>query len=106
MEFFISINQGGQAMMQVWKYPVKAGRFEHQMPEGAKALSVHMQGGQAMMWVLVDDDEGPASFRFITLGTGHPIDLPANELSFIGAFSPEPGFVFHLFRIVQDEGKQ
>ena len=59
----------------VYKYQLGAGPTVIDMPRGAKALHVAMQGGALMLWALVDLDEPKESRTFDVYGTGNATPL-------------------------------
>ncbi|GAH63526.1 unnamed protein product [marine sediment metagenome] len=83
--------------MRIWKWPLQTeGAFELEMPLGATALTVQMQGEQACLWALVEEGRPKEIRRFRMYGTGHPILCPPG--AYVGTFQLLGGaFVGHLF---------
>jgi len=83
---------------RIYKYPVKPGKFEIELPRGARVLSVATQKNDAVMWVLLDPNERVMEKRrFATIGTGHDADV-VSGWNFVGTFQLDDGaLVFHLF---------
>lgn len=84
--------------MRIWKYTLKfADTQSVLMPEGAKPLSVQVQGEAPQLWALVDEKKPLAARTFATYGTGHPLpnDAPG---SYVGTYQMHDGaLVFHVF---------
>lgn len=85
--------------MEVWKYEIGADVGAVSMPEGAKPLSVAMQGDAVCMWALLDPDQPLCDRHFAVYGTGWK--MPDDPGRFIGTFQPNIGLVFHLFETSQ-----
>ena len=85
-------------MPTIYKYPLNMDDvIKVQMPEGAKVLTVQMQGGSPYIWAGVDPDAPKVERRFRMYGTGHPID-PNLSLEYINTFQMHGGaLIFHLF---------
>lgn len=74
------------------------GRFSHGIPEGAKILTLAVQGdaGEPQMWVLVDQHAPTESRTFHCYGTGW--DISDEGIEYVGTFLTEGGsLVFHVF---------
>lgn len=87
----------------IWRYAVKLGRFEYEMPEGSVPISVDVQsmnltGQVASMWVMVTDHDAPMERRrFQTVTTGADVPEPSE---YIGTFVAEDGWhVGHVFEL-------
>lgn len=88
----------GEKTMTIYKYdvPVK-GEATVDMPEGARVLSVGLQGSSPKIWALVDPRAPMRPRRFAWRGTGHPATDVADE-RFIGTVHLLEGeVVAHLF---------
>ncbi len=92
----------------VWRYPVRPGTFDLQMPGRANVLSVQVQDGAPVMWSLVEVDMPTRRRRFALLATGDtfesddlaPASVAANGVpSFVGTLQMPDGLVFHLFEM-------
>jgi len=92
----------------IWKYdvpssPSKAelggGRFDRQMPVGAKIVYFDKQHDVPHIWVLLDPDTPERERRnFLIVGTGGKI--PDSTL-YIGSWQMSKGYlVFHLFECI------
>jgi hypothetical protein len=91
-------------MLTVYKYPFSiADDFKMSFPKGVRLLCVQTQQEKPCLWALVDPDVEPTVVvKFHLAGTGHPIDIPAQNLSYFDTFQMYDGsLVFHLF-IVND----
>lgn len=85
----------------IWKFPLSFAAAT-ELPPGAEPISVQMQGGNPMLWALVEPEIARQSFgeakRIHVAGTGH--DLPDNIGRFIDTFQMEGGsLVFHVFEL-------
>jgi hypothetical protein len=90
-------------MLFVYEYSVPVGdTVSIWLPDGAKLLHFGVQNGGFVLWALVDPDRETIERRFRFSGTGHPIDVPADKLSFIGTTITTGGgaLAFHLFEIL------
>jgi hypothetical protein len=83
-------------MKSIWKFPVEVTDEQSvEMPIGAQALSVQVQGGQVCLWALVDIKAETEERLVQIFGTGHPV---ANEGTFVETFQMQGGaLVFHAF---------
>ena len=84
-------------MKSVWKYLFKPNDIiVLSMPEGAKPLSVQVQGSLLCLWAIVDTTKEKTPRTFRVFGTGHPIDDDA--LAFVGTVQMYDGkLVWHVF---------
>lgn len=85
--------------MIIYKYPLRPGTFEIEMPEGARILSVAVQDDKPMMWALVDPSAPLSKHGLMVVGTGHNMEgLDVRNWRFVGTFQLDGGsLVFHLF---------
>lgn len=70
------------------------------MPKGAEILTVQVQDGRPVIWVLVAPSKGRAKEeRMIeTFGTGNPIESENIERRYIGTYQMMGGsLIFHVF---------
>lgn len=67
------------------------------LPEHASILTIQVQGGEAMLWALVDPKAEKFSRHFRTVPTGAPLedDFDINHL-YISSFQLD-GMTFHVF---------
>jgi hypothetical protein len=81
-----------------------------EMPRGWKFLSLQVQGGDPMMWVLVDPRQPLARFKFLLARTGDPIER-SESLAYLGSFQvvgsygmikTSESITFHLFLFPED----
>lgn len=87
-------------MKTIWKYSVEHGISTLEMPEGARILSVHNQGGKPVMWALVDPDAPTVQRKFLLAGTGHGVSEDPTDLVFLGTVLIMDGcVVWHIFEI-------
>ena len=85
-------------MRAIWKYEVRTDCFEHEMPMGAKILTVQLQQGKAQLWALVDPMAAKVTRRFATVGTGHSHEDTIDDAAYVGTFQMHGGtLVIHLF---------
>lgn len=95
-------------MKKIFKYPLEIeyeqglakwnSLMEITMPQGAKTLSVGLQGGKAMMWALVDPN-APADKRSVAIvATGEDVPSWLSD-KFIGTliFGVRGDIVLHVF---------
>jgi len=84
--------------MTIWKFDVPVqDELTVPMPDGAKVLTVQMQGGQPCVWALVDPDRPVRGRQFAWRGTGHETDSLA-PLMYVGTVQMMNGsLIFHLF---------
>lgn len=90
-------------MRVVYKYPIPVeDAFEIGLPQGARVLSVQVQGSTPCLWALVDPSRPKEARRFRLASTGHPVEESEN-LSFVDTFQLRGGsLVFHVFEYVED----
>jgi hypothetical protein len=85
-------------MQTVWKYMLQSSS-ELDLPKEAQILSVHEQGDNVCMWVLVDSEAEKEKRKFVVFGTGH--EIPDHPMKFIGTVHIRNGaLVFHIFEII------
>lgn len=86
-------------MLTVYKYAVKPGKNEIELPEGAELLCIAPQGQGVFLWARVDT-AAPRAVRVIYFhGTGHAIE--AKNPVYIGtAFNVDGWMVWHAFEEV------
>lgn len=83
-------------MNAIWKYTLNGPRVTLEMPQGAKILSLQVQGNVPQIWALVDTGQWKVSRTFRALPTGAEFD--AAGLTYIGTFQINSGaLVFHIF---------
>lgn len=86
-------------MYTIYKYDVEPG-MRLSLPATATVLTVQMQFGKPVMWVLLDPDEPECRLRtFVAYGTGHEITEAVGHEGYIGTFQTPGGLVFHLFEV-------
>lgn len=82
-------------MRTIWKFTLTPD-CTIEMPAGAKILAIQEQWGMPQMWALVDPAAYPEKRRFLTYGTGYPIN--ENVGGHVGTFQLNGGaLVFHVF---------
>lgn len=80
----------------VWKYPItELVLQEHEMPKGARILTVQRQGEQPCVWAEVDTEAEKATRLLKVVGTGRPEAGDGGQ--YIGTWQDDLGFVWHLF---------
>lgn len=84
-------------MMKIWKFPLKIGRTEVKMSEGAKVLDVQLQNGKLIAWVTADWDRPRVTRKFQMVGTGH--EVPEGAIATVQGevFGP---YTWHIFEVV------
>ena len=84
--------------MEVWKFSLQiGGRVFRAMPDGARPLSVQLQGDTLCLWCLVDPKAQPTMRQFTVVGTGHYIGT--EQLHHIGTVL-DGVFVWHAFEVL------
>ncbi len=85
-------------MNTIYKYPVIIGNFELDLPKDAEVLTIQVQHGEPVMWVLQNTYKSMLTRRFTVCGTGHEVELLPPSFKYIGTFQLKDGyFVGHLF---------
>ena len=92
-------------MKTVWKFPLNInGQSAFDIPIGAKILSIGAQGGELVLWALVDPEaQVKENRRFISLLTGQLYaDIDINMIligtvQFDDDAMPNGKFVVHVF---------
>lgn len=83
----------------VWKIGLDVGKAQRVvLTKGARILSVHLQRGEAYVWVMLDPEATKEIAIVEAYGTGHRIAAP-DGLVYIGSTFDESGspLVFHFF---------
>ena len=84
-------------MITIFKYELKiTDEQKIDIPEGAKILSVQMQGDTPCLWAMVNTKNKLESRSIAIIGTGNPCWCP--EWDFVGTIQ-ERVFVWHVFAI-------
>lgn len=88
--------------MRIWKFELAVTDQQTlMMPEGAKLLSVQMQGDACCLWALCDEEMAPEPRHIAIYGTGNP--LPDQPGKYIATFQMHGGaLVFHAFEAVDE----
>lgn len=87
---------------RIWKYDLNInGLTTLRMPDGAKPLTVQMQGIVPCLWAMVDPDYEATERVFDFVGTGHAIPETL-ETDYIGTIQQGP-FVWHLLELKPSE---
>lgn len=79
--------------MIIYKYPLKLGVTELQVPYSCKVLSVQMQGDTPTLWAMVDPEGLPRSLKVHCIGTGQ--EVPKHTFH-IGTVQ-DGAYVWHFF---------
>ena len=85
----------------IWKYPLQFKETTRlNMPEGARPLTVQMQGAVPTLWAVVDSDNTTLEVRqFHLAGIGHPLRaIDPLHTPYLGTFQAQ-GLVFHVFEV-------
>jgi len=92
-------------MKSIWKFPLKITDMQEvRMPEGAKILTVQIQGETPTLWAEVDTDGVPEERLIEIVGTGNPmaydmgnvLALEVVERNYIATIQ-ERVFVWHIY---------
>lgn len=85
----------------IWKYPFPVcDTFRQDMPKGSEVLSIQVQDGNPVMWVLCDPLQFNASYMFNIFGTGKTFAKELFAGGHVGTFQLN-GFVWHVFKVEQ-----
>ena len=86
----------------IWKYTIEvADETFIEAPAPLEIMSLGVQHGRPVVWVLVDPDRDPVKRVLCVRGTGHP--LHGNEGVFIGTVQVGYGLVWHIFHAKEEE---
>ena len=81
-------------MKTIWKFPITVDdRFDLEMPQDARILTVQAQNGEPCLWAEVYPDNPRETRQFTVVGTGNPMP-PA--VTYVGTWR-EGSFVSHLY---------
>jgi len=85
----------------IWKFPLQLTDSQQiDIPMGYKILCVQAQNGQGCLWAEVMPDAQVKKATFLTLGTGHPIQHPAN-MEYLGTYQTNGGsLVWHVYELI------
>ena len=87
----------GEGVKQVWKYPALQ-REPHQIPVGARFLSMGWQRGDVCAWFLVDPAQPREPRRIHLIPTGEVFDDRGLEyLNTVLMGEPPGSLVWHVF---------
>lgn len=85
----------------IYKYPVPittGGSCVVEMPKGARALSLQVQDGEPVLWMLCDPSTGTERRLFTWYPTGHIYDAGGIRGEHVGTIQLYDGrLVWHLF---------
>lgn len=89
-------------MKRIFKYALKMGITELNMPLGSEVLTVQTQNNKPMLWALVDDDPMTRSCRarigLFATGSALPVGIDGGD--YIGTVQLDGGeFVLHAFHL-------
>lgn len=89
-------------MKTIWKYEIETtDRQTLLLPKASEILTVQIQNGKPVLWVLFDINNKTKTTRTIEIfGTGNPIEEydTIKSLKYIGTYQLlEIGFVGHIF---------
>lgn len=83
-------------MTTIYKYKLQPGRTVLDMPDGAKVLTVQMQGPDVCLWAMVEPHKPTGRRFFDVYGTGH--GMPTDPGDYVATFQMEGGMlVWHVF---------
>ena len=81
--------------MTIWKYPLQiTDRQFVMLPEGARILTVQMQGKQLCLWAMMNPDALPKRREIQIIGTGH--DVSDADGRYIATVQMQ-ALVWHIF---------
>ena len=85
-------------METIYKYTIKIGEPETEMPKDAEILTVAFQGESMCFWAKVDPANETETRSFYAFGTGHEIPCGMGmDHQYIGTGFMHSGLVFHAF---------
>jgi hypothetical protein len=93
-------------MLVVYKYALKPIVLNDvEMPEDSQVLHVDCQSNTFCIWALVNPDKKKVVRRFLTVGTGYPLEqVYEDKLYFHGSFLMSGGaYVWHIFEVANGE---
>ena len=86
-------------MQTIWQYPVEP-QMTLTLPQQAEILTVQVQGGTPVLWVLVDPEAPRVARHFALYGTGDDLAAPLTHAAYRGTFQLGGGrVIFHLFEV-------
>jgi len=82
--------------MTIYKYNLKVGANEIEMPANSSVLTVQAQQNKLQLWAIVNPDAPKKKRKFMVIGTG--FELPANctDRNYISTVQDDI-YVFHIF---------
>ena len=83
--------------MIIYKYDIPHHGTHMGLPQGAKVLSVGIQGSSPKLWALVDPDAPEVLRPIIVLATGQQTSPVVGSMEFVGRITTSAGFEFHVF---------
>lgn len=87
-------------MTTVYKYHIKHGLNQLNLPFGAQILTAQIQLNQLVLWALVDPSKPTTQRKLIVEGTGQPIQWAASQLTYISTFQLYGGAeIYHVFEV-------
>jgi hypothetical protein len=93
--------QEGEGMTQIWKYEIKTMETTHNLPMGAKFLSLAEQKGKVCLWFLVDENNHMEQRLFALFGTEELIPSFV-KMEYLGMVLVEGGrVVWHVFEVLK-----
>jgi hypothetical protein len=90
-------------MKSIWKYTLEAKvKQSIGMPLGSKILSAENQGGNIVVYALVDTEEVTGyikdSYEILVYGTGHEVTNDISNYTFLDTVKMDNGLMmFHVF---------
>lgn len=79
----------------IWKYQLRSGANEVEMPASAKILTAQMQGEQLVLWALVNPKREKVGRFIFVYGTGEP--LPVEPGEYVASVQTHGGaFIWHV----------
>jgi hypothetical protein len=85
--------------VKIRSYPISIeDRFEIELPQHAKVLTVHEQRGQPKIWVMADQEQPKERRRFYLIGSDKEINFDPESCTYVGSFQAGGDvLVFHVF---------
>lgn len=90
--------------MEIWKFVLRPGVVELDMPIGARTLTVHEQRGQCCLWAEVNIKMPATKRQFEVYGTGRPLENLTDSIRrYVGTVYMDGGeLVWHVYEIPEE----
>ena len=89
-------------MKTIYKYNIEISpKFELDMPENFKILSVQTQNNQPVFWAEIDKNNEVKRYEFSVMGTGQTTEENGRPMLYLGTFQVNDGtFVGHFYQLL------